>query len=131
MAKTNLKKLVTKLAAQSFTKDRIDTSKVKKILAVLKKMPKGESVTALNLYLKLIKYELDKHRLIIESPFPLAKKQIDTIIKASGGSGKVFETEVVINEKLLGGVRFKLGDEMFEDSLEDRIFQVKKVIGGD
>lgn len=108
--------------------DRLNPEKVRKIVNVLKKMPKGEAVSALSLYLKLLKQELDKHRLVIETPQPLTKHQLDGITKIVSKNKKIFETEIVINTELLAGFRLKMGDQVFEDSFENRIEQVREAI---
>lgn len=121
-------KFIAGLIGSSFTSSGLNIKKVKKIVSLLKKLPKGEAVSSLSLYLKLLKHQLDAHRLIIETPIPLSKYQLDGIYKLMSQNSKVFETEVRINENLLGGFRIMLGDFVYEDSIEDRIEQVRRVI---
>ncbi|MBI2595824.1 F0F1 ATP synthase subunit delta [Candidatus Daviesbacteria bacterium] len=124
----NLKNLIIKLARESFVNDKLSAQKVRMFLDLLKKQPKGEAVESLNLYMKLIKNELDKHRLIVEVPYPLSKHQLNGITKLISMNQKIFETEIVINTELLGGFRLKIGDEVFEDTFANRIEQVRNVI---
>lgn len=125
---TKLEKTITKLVKSSFNKNKLDTKEVGKIVNSLKKLPNGEAIESLSMYLNLLKKELDKHRLIIESPVKLTPAQVDEVTKIVSKSEDVMETEVVINPALLAGFRLKIGDQVYEDTIDERIKQIGEVI---
>jgi|SRR3989344_8559668 len=125
---TKLEKTITKLVKSSFVKNKLNTVEVGKIVNSLKKLPKGEAIQSLSMYLSYLKKELDQHRLIIESPVKLTQAQVDEVTKIVSKSEDVMETEVVINPTLLAGFRLKIGDQVYEDSIDERIKQIGEVI---
>lgn len=129
MAKSSkLEKTIAKLVKSSFNKNKLNTTEVGKIVNSLKKLPNGEAIQSLSLYLNLLKKELDLHRLIIESPVKLTQAQVDEVTKIVSKSEDVIETEVVINPTLLAGFRLRIGDQVYEDSIDERIKQIGEVI---
>jgi len=121
---TNIKKLVE----LSFTNGQINKKKVEEVIKTLKTLSVSNAIPALNLYLKGLKRELDKHRLVIETPVALTPAQITAIEEIVERSTPVFDTEVLIKPELLAGFKIKIGDEVYEDSIEDRLDQLKRKI---
>lgn len=125
---SHLFSVVNQLIKVSFTEGKLNQKKVKEIVDSLKKLSVGSAIPALSLYLKGLKRELDQHRLVIETPVMLTTEQIDEIAKIVGRSTEVFETEVIVKPELLGGFKIKIGDEVYEDTISDRVEQLRKKI---
>lgn len=125
---TSIQKIVAQLIKVSFINGELNPAKVKSIVNTLKTLSVGNAINSLSLYLNLLKGELDKSRLIIETPVKLSQEKIDEIIKIVQKQNQVTETEIIIKPELMGGLRIKIGDEVYEDSLSDRISQIGKVI---
>lgn len=123
---TTLGKIIEELVRASFVSDKLYKPKVDQIIKVLGGLSKGTAIAALSMYLKGIKREVEKSRLVIESAIPLSHKQIDRVEDIIGRTYPVFETEVIINPKLLGGVKVKIGDTVFDNSLINRIEQLRE-----
>lgn len=123
---TPLGKIIEELIRVSFVNNNLYKPKVDQIIKVLGGLSKGTAIAALSLYLKGIKREVDKSRLVIESALPLSHRQIDRVEDIIGRTHPVFETEVIINPKLLGGIKIKIGDTVFDDSLINRIEQLRE-----
>ena len=129
MSKNNrLEKIIYKLVKVSLLNGRLNQKKVNQVISTLKTLSKGTAISGLNLYLGLLKRELDKHRLIIDSPVSLNKDQIDRISKIVNKRTPVFETEVNIKPELFAGFKIQIGDLVYEDSIADRISQIKRTI---
>ena len=123
---TPLKKIIEELVRVSFVSDKLYKPKVDQIIKVLGGLSKGTAIQALSLYLRGIKREVEKSRLVIESAIPLSRRQIDKVEDIISRTHPVFETEVIINPKLLGGIKIKIGDTVFDDSLMHRIEQLRE-----
>lgn len=125
---TSLQKVVVQLVKVSFIKGELNPAKVKSIVNTLKTLSVGNAINSLSLYLNLLKGELDKSRLIIETPVKLSQEKIDEITEIIQKQNQVTETEIIIKPELLGGLRIRIGDKVFEDSISDRIAQIGRVI---
>lgn len=123
---TPLNKIIEELIKISFVNNKLYKPKVDRIIKTLGGLSKGTAIQALSMYLKGIKREMEKSRLVIESATPLSNKQIDRVEAIISRSRPVFETEVIIKPSLLGGFRLKIGDQVFDDSLVNRIEQLKE-----
>lgn len=125
---TPLKKIIEELVRISFVNNKLSKPKVDQIIKTLGSLSKGTTIAALSMYLMGIKREADKSRLVIESAIPLSLKQIDRVEDIINRTHPVFETEVIINPKLLGGIKVKIGDSVFDDSLMNRIEQLREKV---
>lgn len=121
---------IPKLVKASFVKGKLNQPNVRQIVDILKTLSKGNAIKGLTLYLKHLKNAMDQNRLYIESPVKLSPSQIDEIVKIVSSSHPVFETEVKIGPDLLAGFKIKIGDEIYEDSLVNKIAQIKEAIRG-
>lgn len=125
---TSIQKIVDQLVKVSFINGELNPPKVKSIVNTLKTLSVGNAINSLSLYLNLLKSELDKSRLTIETPVKISQEKIDEITKIVQKHAQVTETEIIIRPELLGGLRIRIGDEVYEDSISDKIAQIGKVI---
>ncbi len=125
---TKLETLVNRLIKVSIVDGKLNTSKVKEVTKTLSSLSPGSAIKSLELYLNGLKRELDRHRLTIESPVNLSDDQITKITDIVTNSTPVYDTEVIINPRLLAGFKIRIGDEVYEDSVEDRVRQLQEVI---
>ena len=80
-------------------------------------------------YLKGLKRELSKTTLIIESATPLSSTEMNQI-KKNFASKFINHQSLTINHSLLGGLRVKIGDEVYDYSVSGKLKQVKEAIHG-
>lgn len=123
-----LQKLVRKLVEVSFKDGKIVDSQVVKSIKALKSLPKYEAIQALTEYLKGIKRMMRKHTVSIETAIPIPQSLLSKIKKIV--EKKVMVTKVVtnVNPEILGGFKLRVGDEVWDESLIDKINQVKEAI---
>lgn len=124
----HLTPLVKAAAAQSIKTGKLDPAKVKTFTASFAKLPRAEAIFSLTEYLKLLNHSIQQTTLTIESPTPLSQSEIDRIHQSFSQDHQIFETQVINNPSLLGGIRVKIGDDVYEDSIQSRIEQLKQVI---
>ncbi len=68
--------------------------------------------------------------MLIESPLSLAAPQQQKIRQSFSDKYLVNDVQTVVDSSLFGGVRVKLGDMVFDDSIRNRINQLKGAIKG-
>ena|SRR3989344_9039257 len=130
MKNKKLKKIVVKMVENSFKDGKLLEKKVLSFIKTTKKFSLGEAVYILKEYKKGLKRKMDQYTLIVESTMPLSNSQISKIKSELKSYGNISSVEVKINPDILGGLRVKLGDMIFDDSIRSRIEQVGSMIKG-
>lgn len=123
-----IRTIAEKAVEQSFKAGKLDDKKVETFTKEFSKLPKTEAIPFLTEYYKGIKRELDKQTLVIESAITLPAdkvKKIETIVKKEHPVSKV---ETTVNPGLLGGIKIKIADEVFEGSLLRQIEELGNII---
>lgn len=124
-----LQKLIDTMVKQSFDKTgKILNPKVDRYTKILSLLSISSAVVALSDYSKKLKRESSKHTLLIESVIRMSPKQINAVKNALKAEYKINEVRIVINKNLLGGTRIKIGDIVIEDSVVNKIEQMKEAI---
>lgn len=124
-----IKKEAIKAAQLSFKGDVLDESIAKKFIKEFKKLPLNEAVLSLKYYLRAVKSELSRSTLLIESAVALSSAQIKEI-ENSFKTKNINETKTQLSPSILGGVKVRIGDVIFDNSVRSRINQVKEVLVG-
>lgn len=124
----SIKKQAIKAAQLSFDKDKLDEAVVKKFIKAFKTLPLGESVLTLNEYMKALRFGINKTTLTIESVVKIPKSDIIALEGTLGRQYKILETREELNSSLLGGVKVRIGDIIFDNSVKSRINQVKEAL---
>lgn len=123
-----LKELVQKMADVSFKDGKLLDLKARNYLKDIKKLPTSESIYILSEYLKALKIMKLQTTLIIESATPLSPTQISQIKSELRKDFKFSEVETVINPELIGGIRIRIGDNLYDDSVLAKIIQIGEAI---
>ena len=133
MAKLDKKtrKILDTMVKMSFDNEgNISEVKVRNNAGLLSGLPRPAAIAALSAYLKRIKSELDKTTLKVESPLALDKPQVEKIKDAFAARYPVSGVKLAVDSSLFGGVKVKLGDMVFDDTIKNRISQLKGAIKG-
>lgn len=129
MKNKHLKKLISQLVGNSFKDGKMLESQVTKSIKALKSLPKYQAIESLAEYLKELKFEMRKHTMFIETVIPLNPAQVKKIKKiVEKKDVKITKVITNINPEILGGFRLKVGDEVWDESLVDKINQVKEAL---
>lgn len=123
-----LQKTIKKLVEVSFKDGRIVESHVVRSIKTLKLLPKYEAIQALSEYLKGIKRIERGHTMYVETVISLSSAQLKKIKKIVEKKTKVTKVITQINPSILGGFVLKVGDEVWDQSILDKINQVKEAI---
>ena len=121
------RKLSKQLLQKSFTEGRLDPAKIKGgVEAVISAKPR-DYLPALKNYHRLIRLEVDKRHAIIESATPLDAKISQEIIQSLvTGHGSDVTTEFKVNPELLGGLRIKLGSNVWDGSIQNHLARLQE-----
>jgi len=123
-----LQKTITKLTEASFRDGKMVESQVVKSIKALKSLPKYEAIQALTEYLKGIKRTERTHTMYIETVIPLSPVQIKKAKKIVEKKVRITRVITNINPEILGGFKLKIGDEIWDETILDKINQVKEAI---
>lgn len=122
--------LVKSAASQSIQNSQIKPALVKKFAVSFAKLPRAQALFCLNEYHRILQRQTDASTLKIETATPLSTVQVSSIKKSLSSDHQILTTEVINNPSLLGGVRVRIGDDVYEDSIQSRIEHLKGAILG-
>ncbi len=123
-----LLKMVTLLIKASFSEGKIIERQVTKSIKILKSLPRSKSIPAMLEFLKGLKRQEREHTLYIETTTPLSSDQINKAKKIVERKTKITKVIVSINSEILGGFKLRVGDQIWDESILEKINQVKEVI---
>lgn len=107
---------------------KIIDQEAKKMIKVLEKLSIAEAVFALTEYKKSLDKIQRQHTLLIESASKITSPQMNRIKKTLHTTYPILYTRFQLVPSLLGGLRITIGDIVFDDSIENRIKEVKEAI---
>ncbi|MFA5933307.1 MAG: F0F1 ATP synthase subunit delta [Microgenomates group bacterium] len=131
MVNKRLKNLIEKLVIDSFSpKGELKDVKINENIKTLKKLPSTDAIQALTLYQRGLKREINKTALEIASPTKLSSAEEKKITAVARKTFYITSVKTVLDSSLLGGLRIKIGDVVFDDTVKNKIEQMKGMING-
>lgn len=130
MKNKRLRQLISKMVRSSVDAGgAVSQSRALAHIRTLKKMPSIQSILALLEFSKGIKREIAKTTLTIESPVKITS-QMQKIIAKSTHISPITQTHTILTPSLLGGLRIRIGDTLIDNSVQDKLDQLKERITG-
>jgi F-type H+-transporting ATPase subunit delta len=122
-------KIARHLLRLSFTDGRLDQEKVTQMVqSVLSEKPR-QHLDILKDYQRLLRMEVEKRHAIIESATPLNDSMGDRIVaNLRSRYGDDLTAEFRTNPELLGGLRIKIGDDVWDGSVRHRLARLQEQI---
>lgn len=123
----DIRQLARHLVRASFAEGALDRGKVKKIFSEIAEKKPRNYLQLLETYQRLLRLEAEKHHAQIESATPLDDKtghQIAADLKRKYGHG--LTTEFSVNPALLGGVRIRVGSDVWDSSVRNRLERLQQ-----
>lgn len=128
MKRKQIERLVSKLVEASFKDGKLVESQVLKSIKLLKLQPKSEAIFYLTRYLKQLRRIQKQHTLFIETVVPISSAQLNKIRGKFIKKFKITKVMTSINPEILGGLKVRIGDEIWDGSLLNKINQIREAI---
>jgi len=122
-----IRQLSREMLRASFTDGRLDRGKIGSIVqSVIAKRPR-HFIDVLQHYKRLLRLEIEKRHAKIESATQLgpdaAVKIVERLKKKYGGD---LTTEFAVDPKLLGGVRIRIGSDVWDGTVRTRLQRLEQ-----
>jgi F-type H+-transporting ATPase subunit delta len=121
------RKISREMFRHSFTSSKLDEEKITEMVqSVIAKKPR-RYVDVLKDYQHLLQLEVEKRHVVVESATPLNRSVGDQIItNLRARYGEDLTTEFRTNPELLGGLRIKIGNDVWDGSVKSRLNQLQQ-----
>ena len=106
----------------SLTDDKVDRSKVNSVVQAIIAQKPRHYLGALDQYQRLIRLELAKRHVVVESATPLSEQTSSSVLdNLKQKYGHDLTSEFIVNPDLIGGMRIKLGSDVWDGSVRARL----------
>ena len=126
-ATKDIRQIARELLRASFTDNQLDQGRVASVVdSVLNKKPRNY-IKILDYYKRLLRLEAEKRHARVESVAPLdpnVGSQIVNNLKKRYGTD--LSSEFVVNPALLGGVRIRVGSDVWDSSVRNRLERLQQ-----
>jgi F-type H+-transporting ATPase subunit delta len=101
---------------------RLDESRVRGVVQYIVASRRRHGVSVLTAFERLVKLDRDRHTAVVESAVPLGNSEREGLraglIRAYGPA---LETSFAERPSLIGGMRIKVGSDVYDDSVQSRL----------
>ena len=102
--------------------DVLDEPRVRQVAQQLAASPRRGALAVLADFQRLVRLDHDRHTALVESATPLAAPVQDTVrADLSRRYGQGLDTRFVENAALIGGMRIKVGSDVFDGSVRAKL----------
>jgi F-type H+-transporting ATPase subunit delta len=117
-----IRQLSKALLRASFTDGQLDRGRIGQVVkSLIDKKPRNY-VSVLEQYKRLIRLEVEKRTAVIESATELAPDAARHLVTGLQSKyGKDLTTQFVTNPELLGGMRIRVGNDVWDSSVRNRL----------
>jgi F-type H+-transporting ATPase subunit delta len=116
------RKLSKQLFGASLTDGRLDAKRVAAIARQVAESKPRNALGILKEFHRLVRLEAEKHHAIIESAVELDESMTKELISSLRAKyGKGLSTEFKVSPELLGGLRIKVGSDVIDGSVRERL----------
>jgi F-type H+-transporting ATPase subunit delta len=120
------RRLSRDLFRASFAAGRLDQDRVRAITSKVIDSKPRHYVDILKQYQRLLRLEIEKHHAIIESAAeldPATRGQLEQSLRAK--YGRDLTAEFQVSPALIGGLRVKIGSDVYDSSVRERLSRLE------
>ncbi len=121
------RQLSRQLLRSSFTDGQLDSGRVASLVKSLIEKKPRHYVQVLDAYKRLLRLEVQKRSATIESASELApdaaRQMVENLQRRYGTD---LSTEFVVNPELLGGMRIRVGSDVWDTSVRNRLQRLQQ-----
>ena len=121
------RQLSKELFRASFTDGRLDSARIASLVkSLIEKKPRNY-IKVLESYKRLLRLEMEKRSATIETATELAPEMgariVSNLKRKYGGD---LATRFVVNNELLGGMRIRVGSDVWDSSVRNRLHRLQQ-----
>jgi len=122
-----VRQLSRELLRASFTDGRLDRGRISSLVqSLISKKPRNH-LKVLDSYKRLLRLELEKRHVTIESASELsAEMKSQVLSNLSRKYGDDLSTEFLVNSDLLGGIRVRVGSDVWDGTVRNRLQRLQE-----
>lgn len=122
-----VRKTARELLRASFTDGQLDAGRVNSVVSsVLENKPRN-CLRILDYYNRLLRLELEKRHALIETASAMDQTAANDIARnLARRYGTDLTTEFVVNPALLGGMRVRVGSDVWDSSVRNRLERLEQ-----
>jgi F-type H+-transporting ATPase subunit delta len=122
-----IRQLSRQLLRASFTDGQLDRGKISSLVQSLVTIKPRHYLAVLENYKRLIRLEVEKRHARIESAAELASEVKSRVLtNLQKKYSKDLTTEFVVNPQLLGGMRVRIGSDVWDGTVRNRLERLKQ-----
>ena len=121
------RQLSKELLRASFTDGQLDSGRIASLVkSLIEKKPRNY-IKVLESYKRLLRLEVEKHTATIESATELAPQAgTDLLANLKRKYGSDLAARFVVNKELLGGMRIRVGSDVWDSSVRNRLHRLQQ-----
>lgn len=129
VANREVKRIARDMVRASFTDGQLDPGRVHSLIdSLVARNPRG-FYRILDTYKRLLRLEIEKRHAVIESATPLDQQTTSRVAMALGKKyGSDLTSEFKVNPELLGGMRIRVGSDVWDGSVRNRLERLQKAL---
>jgi len=122
-----IRQLGREMLRASFTDGQLDPGKIASLVQSLITRRPRRFTDVLQYYKRLLRLEIEKRHARIESATQLAPEAaVDIVARLKRKYGEDLTTEFVVDPTLLGGVRVRVGSDVWDGTLRNRLERLQQ-----
>jgi F-type H+-transporting ATPase subunit delta len=115
------------LLRASFTNGQLDSSRVASLVKTLIEKKPRNYIKVLESYKRLLRLEVEKRSATIETATELAPEASEQIVEnLKRKYGSDLAAKFVVNPELLGGMRIRVGSDVWDSSVRNRLHRLQQ-----
>jgi F-type H+-transporting ATPase subunit delta len=121
------RRLAKALLRESFVDGKLDRSRIGSLVTTLIEKKPRDYIRLLKTYLRLLRLEVEKRSATIETAVALAPGAGDPIVaNLKRKYGADLTAQFVVNPELLGGMRIRVGSDVWDSSVRNRLQRLQQ-----
>jgi F-type H+-transporting ATPase subunit delta len=115
------------LLRSSFTNGRLDNGRIASLVKLLLDKKPRHYIKVLEAYKRLLRLEVEKRSATIETASELAPESgAEIVANLKRKYGSDLATRFVVNKELLGGMRIRVGSDVWDSSVRNRLHRLQQ-----
>jgi F-type H+-transporting ATPase subunit delta len=122
-----IRRLSREMLRASFTDGQLDPERIKSLVDSLIEKKRRHYIDVLKNYRRLLRLEVEKRRARVETASevdPVASSELVTNLRKKYGSD--LTTEFVVNPELLAGMRIRVGSDVWDGTVRNRLERLQQ-----